>query len=296
MALSVIKTIYIMAVLPLLCGGALRRIQRVKSGVIECYGIGFIALMGIYAVGSFIPLRRGIGLSELSACCLYAALIMGVISLVILLIPDEYGIASVFSEKEIPKESPHRAGSFCDIWKLAVMAAAVILLFISLFFTVSSAADTVPETVRTMIATGRFYENDIYSRQPLEHPVIPRFAWESMFAVMANLCGIDSFVFVHKILAASLIIAGYGIYIGLSKRFIPTDERERLVFFGTVIGLYGIELFHDGALQFGFFYNIWFGQTLAVTLIFPAVFEEILLILNLIRGRLAKDRGGFWKS
>ncbi|MBO6215717.1 MAG: hypothetical protein J6N76_09370 [Lachnospiraceae bacterium] len=291
MALSVIKTIYIMAVLPLLCGGALRRIQRVKSGVIECYGIGFIALMGIYAVGSFIPLRRGIGLSELSACCLYAALIMGVISLVILLIPREYGIASVFSETVSYIRSITSSKQ-----SLTVMAAAVILLFISLFFTVSSAADTVPETVRTMIATGRFYENDIYSRQPLEHPVIPRFAWESMFAVMASLSGIDSFVFVHKILAASLIIAGYGIYIGLSKRFIPTDERERLVFFGTVIGLYGIELFHDGALQFGFFYNIWFGQTLAVTLIFPAVFEEVLLILHLIRGRLAKDRGGFWKS
>ena len=215
MVSGIIKTIYIMAVLPLLCGGMLRRIQRVRAGVIECYGIGFIALMGMYILGSYIPLRRGIGLTELSGYCFLAALIIGVIALVGLLIPGEYSIGSMFLV----------TGGYSK-WKLSVAAAAVLMLFISLFFTASSSADTVPETVRTMIATGRFYENDIYSRQPYDYPRIPRFAWESMFAVMASICGIDSFVFIHKILAAALITAGYGIYIGLAKRFIPGSERR----------------------------------------------------------------------
>lgn len=339
---GILKTVYLFILLPILLGAAVRRVERVRTDIFECYGVGIFAMMALYWVGSFIPLRRGITVSVLAQYGFIAASILGVVALVIGLIPggknrtsetgsesdnhagknSGYGLRSVFDETGavFRRIKSNRA---CMIAAVILCVTAIGMIIVSIAVVRSDPADRVPETVAAMLQTDGFYTHDPYSLMAYEAPMVTRFPIESFFAVIAKNCSMDAYICMHVAMKAVLILAAYSIYLSLARRMTTgfgnfvvagkkfhNDDQEiskggndilqdkekvsadrtilRLIIMGTVILLFILELFHEGAMQFKFYQNIWYWETFVTCIAFPEIFAEVVILIDLFRNRLGR--------
>ena len=252
--MMIVLFLYFGFLLPYLVGRACNRVfswRKSYIGVTSAHGIGLIVLFAIFYVVSFVPLSRGMAVSELAHWMSLLGYGIGIVSLLVL-------NRKLWQDAHAAKVA----------WP--VIALAIIALICSVLFLRPDSMDVTGEMVRRMVDSNVFYGVTPYTGEAwlgTNHSPV-----EAIYGIGAVLMGIDPLVYLHRLTPVALLVAYFGVYLEIGTILFGEDNRTRDTFLAIVIGIYGLEVFREGQPLLNVLCNPWNGQTLLGSMILPMAF------------------------
>lgn len=265
--------IYEFLLLPVWLGTLWHR-KKEKAGFCRIYTEGMVTLFSIfYVMAAF----AGIHEMKLSVLTMWwqITLVISVAAMIFFCIIQRKKIKTQCFE--LKKHCLYMAGKMRGFITFLI----VILLF-SVTFTMPSGKDDTPEIVNIAVSTDTIYQYQPYTQIAYGGVNMDKAASpvEMLYAVNANITGIEPVVLVHTILPAFLLIYFFGVCWQVGSYFFPgsLEKRELFVIFVTIF--YTTAWSTDTALVLGILQNPWNGVSLAIGCGLPMVLIQGFRIMN----------------
>ena len=265
--------IYEFLLLPVWLGTLWHR-KREKAGFCRLYTEGMVTLLSIFFVMAAFAGIRGMKLSvltmwwQITLVLSVAAMLFG-------------GILQRKKMKNQGFELKKRFLYMTEKMRGFVTFLIVILLF-SVTFTMPSEKDDTPEIVNIAVSTDTIYQYQPYTQIAYGGVNMDKAASpvEMLYAVNANITGIEPVVLIHTVLPAFLLLYFFSVCWQVGSYFFPgsLEKREMFVIFVTIF--YTAAWSTDTALVLGILQNPWNGVSLAIGCGLPMVLIQGFSIMD----------------
>lgn len=252
--MTILLLLYFGFILPYLVGRAWNRVFPIRQsniGITTAHGMGMLVLFAIFYVASFVPMSRGMGVTELAHWMKLLGFALGVVALAVVNV-------RLWKDFHVERVS----------WPVACVA--VILLLLSVLVLRPENSDITGEVVRRMTDTNVFYRTTPYGTEPFvgsNHSPI-----EAIYGIGAVILQMDAVVMLHRITPLVLLVAYFGIYLEIAILFWGNHAKAKQVFLLFVMGLLFIETLLGGSVLHNVLCNPWNGQTLLGSAVLPMAF------------------------